>query len=69
MNSEERRIPVQADRLLVESLSRLSRFAAREFTRQWFEIRGSWEKADWDDRIVATIVYEEKKLKRLAENR
>ena len=46
-----------ASQAKIDRLHALSNFAADEFTRQYFEIRGSWEREDWHDRIEATIRY------------
>lgn len=52
--------PDRESRHLLEQLDYLSPTAAAIFLQQWGEIRGTWEREDWDERIRLTIAYWEK---------
>lgn len=43
-------------------LRELSPLAAEIFFQQWGEVRGTWEIADWQERIQLTIEYWERQL-------
>jgi len=53
-------IDIAVHQQLIGQLATHSPEAAAIFSQQWEEIRGTWEREDWEDRIQAHIRFMER---------